>query len=211
MQVIDLPLSRLRPASWNSNVMDEAALQRLRSSIRQYGLVENLVVRSLSDGLYEVLSGNHRLEVLREMGCEEAPCVVVEATDGKARLLAQALNRIHGEDDLGLRAELLRSAIAELGQEAVLSLLPETEASLQGLASLGALDMASYLEQWQRAQADRLRTMVFRLTKAQIEVIERALEAVIAEKAAHCGDVRNLRGVALTWLSRRFLEERRTK
>ena len=35
---------------------------------------------------------------------QSAPCVVLEADDINARLLAQALNRIQGEDDLGVKA-----------------------------------------------------------------------------------------------------------
>jgi len=41
-------------------------LQRLRSSILKYGFIQNLVVRRIDNG-YEVLSGNQRLKLLREL------------------------------------------------------------------------------------------------------------------------------------------------
>ena len=107
MQVTEIPMELLREAPWNPNQQDPAMLGRLKESISRYGLVQNLVARPLGVGAYEVLSGNQRLQVLRDQQIEEVPCVVVELDDSRARLLAQALNRVHGEDDLGLRAELV--------------------------------------------------------------------------------------------------------
>ena len=104
MKVIDLPLVQLREAPWNPNRMEPAVQARLRTSVSRFGLVVNLVVRPLDDDSYEVLSGNQRLHLLQELDYANVPCVVVDLDDASARLLAQALNRIHGEDDLGLRA-----------------------------------------------------------------------------------------------------------
>ena len=61
MKLTELPVTRLTEASWNPNHMDPAMLSRLRESIRRFGMLGNLVVRLLPDGLYEVLSGNQRL------------------------------------------------------------------------------------------------------------------------------------------------------
>ncbi|HZA25354.1 MAG TPA: ParB/RepB/Spo0J family partition protein, partial [Dehalococcoidia bacterium] len=108
MKVTELPLEQLKEAPWNSNQMAEAMLSRLRESLTRYGLVQNLVVRPLEGDCYEVLSGNQRLWVLRELQRSPVPCVVVGLNDAHARLLSQALNCIAGEDDLGLRAEMLK-------------------------------------------------------------------------------------------------------
>ena len=150
MDVRNLPLERLQDAPWNPNRMDDIALNRLRESLSRYGLVQNLVVRPISEDSHEVLSGNQRLQVLRELCYVEAPCVVVEVDNAHARLLTQALNRLQGEDDLGLKAELVREVLKTLPKEDVLSLLPETTESLQALSSLGQETMAEYLQNWQR-------------------------------------------------------------
>ena len=76
MRTTNLPLHQLKEAVWNSNRMDDASLGRLRRSVIRYGLVQNLVVRPLDDGGYEVLSGNQRLQVLMALGCTKAPCVL---------------------------------------------------------------------------------------------------------------------------------------
>ena len=84
MLVIDLSLANLTEALWNPNRLDPAMLVRLKESISLYGLVQNLLVRPLAEGTYEVLSGNQRLQVLRDQGHEEIPCVVVEPSDARA-------------------------------------------------------------------------------------------------------------------------------
>jgi len=128
-----IPLERLRPADWNPNRVSAAVLDKLRRSITDFGVVENLVVRPLAGrrGSFEVISGNHRLRVYRELGFEWAPCHVVSLDDAHARLLAHALNRTRGEDDPRAYARLLEQALSELSVEEVLGYLPETDASIE--------------------------------------------------------------------------------
>ena len=180
---------------------------RLNRSLSRYGLVQNLVVRPVDGGAYELLAGSQRLNALKASGATEAPCVVLDLDDGDARLLSQALNRVHGEDDLGLRAELVRQVLELMPREEVLGLLPETAQGLDALAALGQQDMADYLQTWQKAQAARLKHLQFQLTVSQLEVVEPALEALIPEARTSRGDSPNARGTALYLLCRRHLEQ----
>ena len=208
MELMNLRLERLQDAPWNPNRMDDVTLKRLIESLTRYGMVQNLVVRPLGKGSYEVLSGNQRLKVLRDLGYSEAPCVVVEVGDAHVRLLAQALNRIQGEDDLGLKAELVREILESLPKEEVLALLPETAESLQALSSLGQESMADYLKNWQLAQAARLKHLQIQLTPAQLEVVEEALSSFLGQAKATQGDSPNTRGTALFLLCQEYLKER---
>ena len=81
MRVIELLLSEIRAPSWNPNQMDDAMALRLEGSIRAFGIVLPLVVRSSGGNGYETIGGAQRLAVLREMGIEPVPCVVVDADD----------------------------------------------------------------------------------------------------------------------------------
>lgn len=69
--VSDIPLSKLRTAPWNYKEADSALAQRLAAGIQRHqqqgrgtGQLETMVVRSIEGGLYEVVDGNHRLELL---------------------------------------------------------------------------------------------------------------------------------------------------
>ncbi len=205
MKIIELPIKTLNVAPWNANRMSEQMMAHLKESINRYGLVLNLVVRKLADDRYEVLSGNQRLKLLSEMGFTSVPCLVVKMDDSQARLLSQALNHIQGEDDLGLRAALVRKVLEEIPEADVASILPETTGTLKALAGLGQETIANYLHNWEQAQQARLRHLQFQLTDGQLEVIEEALARVMP-KAKKKGENPNVRGNALYMLCKVYLE-----
>ena len=205
MRVRELPISALGAAEWNPNAMDASALDLLRASIQRFGMIVPLVVRPLSTDSFETIGGAHRLKILTELDIVTAPCVVVEADDAEARLLAQALNRIQGEDDIGLRAESLRCILDRLSHEEVLSILPETTESLNELATLGTANLSEHLQAWQEAQAARLKHLTFQLTPDQLEVVEEALERTM-DGAAKPNANPNRRGNALFKICKTFLK-----
>ena len=206
MQVIELPVDAVNGADWNANIMGQEMLARLRVSIQKFGLVVPIVIRPIHDGTYETIGGAQRLAVVKDLGFNTVPCLVVQADDAHARLLAQALNRVSGEDDLGLWAELLREVLEKLLQEEVLLLLPETSDSLKAIASLGQDSMAGYLTAWQQAQAARLRHLQIQLTSGQLDVVEQALQRIGPMAREQMADSPNVRGTALYLLCKEFLE-----
>ena len=180
MRVIDLPVASIRPADWNPNRMDAAMRGRLRTSIERFGIIVPLVVRAIGEGLYETVGGAQRLAVLMEMGADTALCVVVTADDIEARVLAQVLNHIAGQDDAVLRTELLRQVIGSVSVEELHELLPEAKETLRQIASLGAGDLGPHMRDWQRRQDARLKHLTLQLTARQLSTVERAL--VLAEE-----------------------------
>ena len=204
MKVVELPIDNLREAVWNPNVMDQAMFAKLREGITRFGTVQNLVVRPY-EGRYEVLSGNQRLRVLREMGITPVPCVVVELDDGQARLLAQALNRVHGEDNLGLKAEAVREILKSVPASEVMRLLPESAEGLDALGSLGEGDIASHLQAWELSRKARLKHMIFQLSGEQVDVVETAMRRAMNELSGEESNP-NRRGNALYRLCRSYLD-----
>ena len=207
MKIIEVPIEHLKEAPWNPNRMDEGMLKRLKASVEKYGVVQNLVVRPLNKDAYEVLSGNQRLKALQEARFSQVPCLIVAADDAKARVLAQALNRIHGEDDLGVRAELLRSVLAVMPAEEVVKILPGTPQSLAAAASLGQDSIVDCLRAWESTKGVRLHHCTFQLTSSQSEVVEKALARVLPKARQLKGDSPNDRGTALYILCQSYLEK----
>lgn len=207
VEIVQLPVATLKAAPWNPNRMEPPLMAMLKRSVQRFGLTGVLVVRSVGKDCYEVLSGNQRLEVLRELGSESVPCVLVDLPDAEAKLLTQTLNRLHGADDVGIKAELLESVLRELSQEEVLSLLPESAASLQALGSLSQEDLATHLQNWQKAQESKLSSFSVRLTQEQASVVESAVNRFLTRSAKVPDGSPNRRGTALYLLCQQFLDQ----
>jgi hypothetical protein len=137
----NIKINELHNADWNANRVPPEVLEKVRHSIKEFGVVENLVVRVHPSGSgYEVLSGNHRLTIFRELGMETAPAVVVEVDDSKARVLAQTLNRTRGQDDPEAYARLLDDVLKDMSIAEIVSFLPETAESIQRAISMIEMD-----------------------------------------------------------------------
>jgi DNA modification methylase len=142
MQVESIPLALLRPAPWNANRVSRATRAKIRRSIEEFGLVENLVVRPHPSerNVWEVISGNHRLEILSELGHGEAPVVVVALDDAHARILAQTLNRTRGKDDPLAYRQLLEELLMNATPAEAARFLPEAPATLEQILLAARVD-----------------------------------------------------------------------
>jgi len=207
MEIAEISVDLLRNADWNPNLMDGQMSARLSESVVSFGLVENLVVRPLADGTYEVLSGNQRLQVAQTLGLTIVPCVIVDLDDARARLLAQALNMIQGDDDLGLKADLVRNMLETIPEQEILKVLPESAESLRDLASLGETDLARHLVAWNKAEAAKLKHMTFQLTNDQQVTVKDALDWALTVASIETENP-NRNGNALYLLSKSYLERK---
>ena len=206
MEIQKLQIQSLTEAPWNSNKMNEMMSESLESSITRFGSVQPLVVRHIGEGLYEIISGHQRLRALSARGHDEADCIVVSLPDSEAKPLSLAMNNNGGTDNLGLRAELVREVVEELGSAGVLAVLPETKSSLEALTSLGEEDMATYLQNWQAAQSARLKHFQAQLTDSQLQVVEEALAKFLGRVESTNGKSPNRRCNALFLLCQSYLE-----
>lgn len=67
---------------------DAAALADLADSIREYGVLQPLVVRPMPDGNYQLVAGERRWRAARMAGLSEVPVVVRELSDVQTMELA---------------------------------------------------------------------------------------------------------------------------
>ena len=75
-------------------VFDDEALEELTHSVREFGLLQPIVVREAADGQYELIMGERRLRASRAAGLETVPAIVRDTTDD-AMLRDALLENIH--------------------------------------------------------------------------------------------------------------------
>lgn len=71
---------------------EDTAFDMLIDSISNLGVLTPIIVRSLDDGNYEIISGHRRTEACRRLGIEAIPCIVKELTRDEATVILVDLN-----------------------------------------------------------------------------------------------------------------------
>jgi ParB family chromosome partitioning protein len=186
----------------HSNVLDDNHDGFMYTRRENYVNKEQILLKALNKYRWR-----KTIEKLREFNVSKVPCVIVNLDDAHVRLFAQALNHIHGDDDLGLRAELIREVLKTIPEQEVLTILPDTMVGLKGMATLGQEAVAGYLQNWEKARAVRLRNLLFKLTSEQLLTVEAAIEQILPEARRQQGVSPNSRGIALYLICKSYLEK----
>ena len=71
---------------------EDTAFDLLIESISNLGVLTPIIVRSLEDGNYEIISGHRRAEACKRLGIEAIPCIVKELTKDEATVILVDLN-----------------------------------------------------------------------------------------------------------------------
>jgi ParB family chromosome partitioning protein len=91
----EIPVSSVRPnPKQPRQVFDEDALAELEHSIREFGLMQPIVVRQLPDNEYELVMGERRLRASQQAELEVIPAIVRQTAD-EAMLRDALLENIH--------------------------------------------------------------------------------------------------------------------
>ena len=101
-------LEELNPAKYNPRKKlkpGDKEFEKLKKSIQNFGYVELIVVNVANNNT--VISGHQRLSVLKHLGETEAECVVVELNENDEKALNIAMNKINGEWDEQMLADLI--------------------------------------------------------------------------------------------------------
>jgi ParB family chromosome partitioning protein len=147
-------------------VFDDEALDELSHSVREFGLLQPIVVRENPDGGYELIMGERRLRAARAAGLDTVPAIVRYTTDDA----------------------MLRDALLENIHRVQLNPLEEAAAYQQLLEEFGATheELASKIGR-SRSQV----TNTIRLMKLPVKVQTRVAAGVIS-----AGHARALLGLA---------------
>jgi hypothetical protein len=107
IEIIYLEVELLFPNSYNPNRMDDEMLQKEIASIREFGFVDPMTVRSRESG-YEIIDGEHRWKAAKIVGLISVPCIVLDVDDATAEQLTIVLNDLRGKPNEEKLAALVR-------------------------------------------------------------------------------------------------------
>ena len=88
---MEVDIDSIRPSPFQPRLIFDQ--EDLKQEIKKDGLLSNLVVRKQGE-FYELIDGERRWRILKELGWETVPVRVVDADDTMARLSVYKLNRI---------------------------------------------------------------------------------------------------------------------
>ena len=102
-----IPVGELKPAAYNPRKKlkpGDAEYEKIKKAIEEFGFADPLVVNQDMT----IIGGHQRLAVCTALGYTEVPCAVVDVDKTREKALNIALNKITGEWDETLLADLLQ-------------------------------------------------------------------------------------------------------
>ena len=91
----ELPVDEIRPnAKQPRQAFDEDAQEELKTSIKEFGLLQPVVVRETGPGSYELVMGERRWRASRDLGLPTIPAIVRDTADD-AMLRDALLENLH--------------------------------------------------------------------------------------------------------------------
>jgi ParB family chromosome partitioning protein len=133
-----IALLDVRPNPYQPRLdFDEAALEELKSSIREHGVLQPIVVRRAAGG-FEIVAGERRVRACRALGMERIPAVVREVDDAGMQTLALVENMQRQDLNAIERAKGLKAMMGaqSLTQEEVAGRVGKDRATVANLLRL---------------------------------------------------------------------------
>lgn len=133
-----IQLDAIRPNRWNTNFLRPAEREKLRAEMAKSGPERTppIVVRQVRGG-YEIIDGEHRWRIARELGWEKLKAEVFSIDEGEAKRLCLSYNALRGRINWFKLSDLMREAL-EKGED-IRSIYGEslTEEEIEAVLSLG--------------------------------------------------------------------------
>lgn len=87
-RLIDTSLIKLPPNGQPRRSFNDEKLKQLTTSIKVYGVLEPLIIRTLDNNIYELVAGERRLRAAKAAGLTQVPVIIKDFTDDQALEIA---------------------------------------------------------------------------------------------------------------------------
>lgn len=204
MEVTFIKTDLVKPNDYNPNIVQEDILAKLRAEIAQNGLTVPITVRK-RDNAYEVVDGEHRWRICRDLGFKEIPCIIQDFDDNEAKIKTLQLNYMHGYAVPVKLASLIHDLSKEIKLEDLAKRLPYEEVQMLDALELLKLpeDFGREIEEQAMKEEEELPALItFVVYKKQLEIVEQALK-IATESLPK--EAKNLKALALEKICAQFI------
>lgn len=94
VETIDVSVDQIKPSPYQPRLSFN--LEDIRGSIQRDGILVPLTVRE-KDGYYELIDGERRVRLAKELGYKTVPCTVIDVDDDTARRMVWKVNTLRQE------------------------------------------------------------------------------------------------------------------
>lgn len=134
---IDVPVEMIVKADWNYKNDDEDKSRRLTNSIRKHGFIQNVILRPLDEGHFEMVNGNHRLDSLYELGHDMVHAYNTgEISLKAAQRISIETNEFSFESDMLSLSKLIEGIKEEVPLEELVETMPFSANELEEMSKL---------------------------------------------------------------------------
>ncbi|WOT05239.1 ParB/RepB/Spo0J family partition protein [Shewanella youngdeokensis] len=144
-ELITLDIDRLQPGKYQPRKdMSADALEELAESIRAQGIIQPIVVRTVSPNQFEIIAGERRWRASQLAGLTKLPCIVKQVPDEAAVAIA-LIENIQREDLNAMEEAIALNRLIEefeLTHQQIADAVGKSRASVSNLLRLNGLNEA---------------------------------------------------------------------
>jgi hypothetical protein len=142
-QVVEM--AKLVPADWNYKGEDEEIGEKLGNNLKRNGQIENIIVRELDTGAYEVVNGNHRYFAMKSLDQDKIVAFNLGkvSTEEAIRIAIETNETKFPTDNVKL-GTLMQQLVGEYGLEDLSTTMPYNEKTIELMTELPNFSWDSY-------------------------------------------------------------------
>lgn len=89
VRIVEVPISKIRPNPYQPRkVFDQVMLEELANSIKEFGVIQPINVRAITENSYELIAGERRLRAAKLAKLNTIPAIIVDVNDKDSAVLA---------------------------------------------------------------------------------------------------------------------------
>lgn len=113
-EVIKIPIDKIIPNRFQPRtVFDDDKIEELSRTIHTHGVIQPIVIRTMEDGLYEIIAGERRFRAMKKLEWTEVPAIVRDLSDKETASIA-LIENLQREELTAIEEALAYQKLLEL-------------------------------------------------------------------------------------------------